>query len=170
MLLDPTLATSRVGLIHPQMFETGKLLVSAFQQQRHGRAILDVGSVHFGAKNETARIDQDVALAAIHALGTIIATHATDTGRPHRLAIDNACARVGVAPDAGAELLTEDSVDVFPCAIHAPQREVVVGGLPGRKLMRQQPPGTATPNDVEDGVQDLSDRMQPRSPEGLGRR
>lgn len=34
--------------------------------------------------------------------------------------------------------------------------------------MRQESPGTATPNDVEDGVQDLTDRVQARSPSTPG--
>ena len=45
--------------------------------------------------------------------------------------------------------LLEDSVD-------APNSEVVVDGLPGRELVRQQTPSAATTNDVEDGVKDLT--------------
>src|SRR5262249_42111773 len=123
--------------------------------------------MHFGAQYQTARIDQNVALAAIDPLGTIVATHAADAGRPDGLAVDDARARVGGAPDADTELLAQDGVQVLPRAIQTPQPEVVIGGLPGREFMRQQPPGAATPNDIEDGIQDLAHRMQPWSADTL---
>jgi len=167
MLLDPTLASACVDLIHPQMFDTRKLLVGALQQQRHTRAILDIGSVHFGAQHETASIDEDVAFAAVDALGAIVATYAADASRPYGLAVDNAGARVGIAADAGAELLAKCGVYVFPRAIQTPKPEIVIRGLPGRKLMRQQPPGTATPNNIEDRVEDLTHGMQSGSATSL---
>jgi hypothetical protein len=46
----------------------------------------------------------------------------------------------------------------------------MVGGLPGRELVRQQPPGAATPQYVKDRVQDLARRMNPGSAETPGRR
>src|SRR5438552_1417985 len=94
MLLDPTLASAGVALIHPQMLDTRKLLVSTLEQQRHARAILYVGSVHFGAQYEAARIDQDMAFAATEALGSILATDAANASCPYRLAVDNAGARL----------------------------------------------------------------------------
>src|SRR5258708_1808709 len=39
----------------------------------------------------------------------------------------------------------------------------MVGGLPGRELVRQQPPGAATPQYVKDRVQDVARRMTPGS-------
>ena len=43
----------------------------------------------------------------------------------------------------------------FPASIQSTSPEVVVDGLPGRELMGQKPPGTATLDDVEDSVEDL---------------
>jgi hypothetical protein len=54
--------------------------------------------------------------------------------------------------------------------IEAPQPEVMIGGLPGRELVRQQAPGTAAPNDIEDRVQDLAYRMEVGPSHGPGRR
>jgi hypothetical protein len=170
MLLDPTLASAGVALIYPQMFDARELLVSTLEQQRHRRAVLDIGSVHFGAQHEAATIDQDVAFAAIDALGPIVATDAPNPSRAYGLAVDNTGARVGVASDAGAELLAKGGVHMFPRAIQAPQPEVVIGRLPSRKLVWQQPPGTATPNYVEDRVDDLAHGMQSGSTETLRRR
>ena len=152
------------------MFDTRKLLVSTLEQQRHRRAVLDIGRVHFGAQYEAARIDQDMAFGAIDALGPIVATDAPNPSRAYGLAVDNTGARVGVASDAGAELLAKGGVHLFPRAIQAPQPEVVIGRLPSRKLVWQQPPRTATPNHVEDRVDDLAHGMQSGSTETLRRR
>jgi len=45
----------------------------------------------------------------------------------------------------------------------------VVGGLPGWELVREQPPGTAAPHYVENGIQDFADRMESRPANTLGR-
>src|SRR5215211_6708615 len=41
-------------------------------------------------------------------------------------------------------------------------------GLPGWEVVGQKPPGAATTDDVEDSVKDLTQRVKPRSPGGLG--
>ncbi len=111
-----------------------------------------------------------MALAAADALGAIVAAHAADSSCSHRLAVDNPGARLRVTANTRAELLTEHVVQMLPRAVQTPQSKVVVGGLPGRKLVRQQPPGAATSHDVEDGVQDLAQRMKPWSADTRARR
>src|SRR5216684_3682423 len=66
------------------------------------------------------RIDQNVALAAIDAFRAVVATDAADASRTNRLAVDDACTRLGVAPDVGAELLAQDCVEVLPGAVQTP--------------------------------------------------
>ena len=168
VLLDPGLAAACVALIYPEVLNTRELVVSSFQEQRHGPTVLDVGRVYLGAQYQTARIDQDVALAAVDTFRSVVATYAADTGRPDGLAIDDPSTRLRVTPDGGAELLPQDGVQVFPSAVQAPQPEIVIGGLPGCELVGQQSPGTATPNNIEDGVQDLADGVQAGSAEPLG--
>ena len=168
--LDPMLSTPRVALIDPEVGDARKLVVGAFQQQWDAGAILNVCRMHPGSKNQATGIDEDVAFAAIDAFGTVVATNTADTSGPNGLAVDDASARLGVAPDTGAELLAERRVQVLPRAIQTPQPEVMVGGLPSWKFVRQQPPGAATPQDVENGVQDLAYRVQARSTKLIGRR
>jgi len=82
-------------------------------------------------------------------------------------------ADVRVAAVFGASmggLVAQHVVELFPRAVQTPQAKVVVGGLPGRELVRQQPPGAATSNDVEDGDQELAHRMKPGSADTTGRR
>jgi len=40
-------------------------------------------------------------------------------------------------------------------------------GLPGWEVVRQKPPGTATTDDVEDSVKDLTQRVKPRPAGGF---
>src|SRR5579864_1143094 len=167
---DPMLATAGVHLVDPEMLCAGKLLVSAVEQQGNASAILDVCCVHFGTKDEATSIDENVAFAAVDAFGTIVAPNTADASGSNRLAIDDRSTRLRVAANPYTELLTQDGVEMLPRAVHAPQTEIVIRGLPGWELVRQQPPRATTSNDVEDCVQDLANRMQPRSADGLGRR
>jgi hypothetical protein len=84
--LDPMPAAPGVALVDPDMLDL----------------ILNVGGVHLCAKDQATGIDQDVALAAIHAFGTVVAAYTTHTACPDGLAVDDRRARLGVAPDTGA--------------------------------------------------------------------
>ena len=150
------------------MLNARELPVSPLQEQGYARAILNIRRVHLGTQHQAPAIDQDVALAAIDAFRAVVATNAADASCPDGLAIDNASARLRIAPDRRAELLAQDGVQVLPCAVQTPQPEIVIGGLPGCELMWEQSPGTATPYDIEDGVQDLADRAKAGSTEALG--
>ena len=166
--LDPLSATPGVPLVDPEVFDAGELIVSTFQQQRHSCAILNVCRMHLGSKDQAARVDEDVAFATIDAFGAIVAADTADTSSTNRLAVDDAGARLRAAANLGAELFAQGSVHLLPRAIQPPQTKVVIHGLPGRELVREQPPGAATPHHVEDGIQDFADWMEPGSAERFG--
>lgn len=166
--LDPMPTTAGVALIDPDVVDARELMVGTVQQQRHASAILNIGGVHFCAQDQAASIDQDVTLATIDPFGTVVAADSANAGRANRLAIDDGSTRLRVAADTDAELLTQDTVEVLPGAVQAPKTEVVIGGLPSWELVRKQPPGTAAPHNVEDGIQDLTDRVQSRSANAPG--
>ncbi len=69
----------------------------------------------------------------------------------------------------GTELLTQDRIQVLPGTVQTPHTEIVIGSLPRCELVREQPPCAATPNNVEDGIQDLAHGVQARSAAALGR-
>jgi hypothetical protein len=46
----------------------------------------------------------------------------------------------------------------------------MVDGLPGREIVRQEPPGTPATYDVEDGVCDLAEGVPPGAPGSFGGR
>jgi hypothetical protein len=79
--LDPMLATSCVPLVYPEVFDARELLVGAVKQQRDAGPILDIGSVHFGSKNQATGIDQDVPFAAIDAFSAVIPADASHASR-----------------------------------------------------------------------------------------
>ena len=79
--LDPMPATAGVALVDPEMLEAWELLICAFQQQWHTSAVLNVRCVHFGAKNEATRIDEDVPFAAVDTLGTVVPAYTPNTSR-----------------------------------------------------------------------------------------
>lgn len=166
--LDPMLATAGVALIDPKVSDARKLLVSTVKKQGDTGAILDVCSVHFGTKDEATSVDENVAFAAVDALGTIVAANTADTSGSNRLAIDDRSTRLRVAADAYAELLAQDRIEMLPRAVHAPQTEIVICGLPGWELVRQQSPGTAASHDIENRVQDLADRVESWTAQGFG--
>ena len=56
----------------------------------------------------------------------------------------------------------------LPRSVQTPESEVVVDGLPRWEVVGQQSPGAAAPQDVEDGVEDLAQAMEARTPVGSG--
>jgi hypothetical protein len=71
---------------------------------------------------------------------------------------------------ADPKALAQGDVDPLPGAVDAPGPEVMVDGLPGRELVREQAPGTATTRDVKDCLEDLAQGVQPGSSRGFGGR
>ena len=110
-----------------------------------------------------------MALAAADLLGSVVAPHPADTGRLDRLAVDDPGARLRISASPRAEALPQGGVESLPGTVEPPQAEVVVDGLPGWELVRQQPPGAAAPEGVEDPIEDLAQGMDAR-PSRLQRR
>ena len=48
--------------------------------------------------------------------------------------------------------LAQVAVNTLPSAVVAPAPEVAIDGLPRREVRGQHPPGTASPQDVQDGL------------------
>jgi hypothetical protein len=59
-------------------------------------------------------------------------------------------------------------VHPLPGSIEAELSEVVVDAAPGREVVRKQAPRTAAPYDVEDGVEDLAQRVEARTSGSFG--
>ena len=61
-------------------------------------------------------------------------------------------------------------VQPLPGTVETPDPKVMVDGFPRWQIMGQQAPGTATPYDIENGVQDLTQGVNSWSSIGLWRR
>jgi hypothetical protein len=59
-------------------------------------------------------------------------------------------------PGRHPHIATEQIMNQLPGTVLPPAPEVLVDNLPRRKVMGQQPPGTATPEDIEDRVQNFA--------------
>src|SRR3954471_21859582 len=89
-------------------------------------------------------------------------------GGPHRLGIHYGRAGLGVPTQPCPQGLAQRRIETLPGAVDAPGPEPMVDGPPGRKLAGQKAPGAAALEDVEDGVQDLTRRMDLGAPSLVG--
>src|SRR5918999_3906496 len=107
-------------------------------------------------------------LATVHLFSPVIATDTTHHCSLDSLAVQDSCTGLGIPPHLGPQLLPEGGVDGLPGTIQPPEPEVVVGGSPRRKFVGEEPPLASGTKDVEDGVHDLPQGMEPRSASWLG--
>jgi hypothetical protein len=116
-------------------------------------------------QDQTLRVHQDMALSAFHLLSSVVTSPIpSHTGALDRLAIHHASARLRVPLHADPQALAQGGVHPLPSAVEPPRSEVMVDGLPGWEVVGQQSPGTATTQDVEDGLEDLAQGVHPGTP------
>jgi len=92
--------------------------------------------MHDKRRSAGERVDEDVALATFDLLARVVAVAAPLFRRLHRLAIDDAGARIALPPHRLAQVAVELIVDAFPGTVLLPRREVVVERLPLGQVMR----------------------------------
>jgi hypothetical protein len=83
------------------------------------------------------------------------------------MAIDNPGAWLRVSLEAHPHPVAQSCVHSCPCSIQAELPEIMVDAAPRWEIVRTQAPGAATPHDVEDGVKDLAQRIDARTPIGF---
>jgi pimeloyl-ACP methyl ester carboxylesterase len=110
-----------------------------------------------------------VPLSPLHFLAAVVTTLlSAHPGRFHRLAVDDASAGLRVPVEANPNPLAQGGVQLFPGPVQAEASEVMVDDAPGREVVRNQAPRTAAPHHVEDGVEDLAQRVDSRASGGFG--
>src|SRR5829696_5405461 len=140
----------------------------ALQHQLDPVLVGHLGAVDLGFEDQSFCIHQQMTLPAANLLPALVAPRfATYPGRLGRLRIDHSRAGLGVSPQPHPQALAQRRVEPLPHTVEAPNPEVVMDGLPGREVVGQKSPGTATTDDVEDSVEDLAERVHPRSPGGF---
>ena len=71
------------------MAQPEKQLVHGLDDKLGTITILDISGVHLGTDQQTARIGNDVALAALDLLGRVVPSRPTALGRLDRLGVDD---------------------------------------------------------------------------------
>jgi hypothetical protein len=79
----------------------------------------------------------------------------------HRLGIDHSGAGLRISLQAYSKAFSEGPIDTLPSPVHAPLSEVPVNGGPPGKVVRQQAPLASALQEVEDGVEDLTQTVGP---------
>ena len=93
--------------------------------------------------------------------GPVVASFSSsDAGRLHRLAVYYPRARLGIALEANPHPFAQRGVHPLPDPVQTPRAEVVVDRGPSREVVGQKPPL----QEIEDGVEDLAQAVQARSP------
>jgi hypothetical protein len=165
--VEPVRERAGVGRVGPHEVEPRQRAPFSRGAEQHlsPGAVRDVGRVHVGQQDQAERVDQDVPLAALHPLGAIVPSgRPADPGRPGRLAVQDRGARLGVPALGEADPLAQAVVRGAQRAGEPPAPELGVDGRPRRVVARQEPPGAARPEQVEDGVGDEPPRPLRRPP------
>ena len=155
LLGDPFPSCTCVALVHPGVLQARELLLDVLEHQWHCGAILNIGAVDFGSQHQSLGLDHEVTLAPAELLAAVVTSDTPDSGGPDRLAVDDAGTRLGITSSLDAKAFPKGGMDRLPGAVQPPHAEVVIDRLPGRELVGQEPPLTATTDHIEDGIQDL---------------
>jgi hypothetical protein len=108
-------------------------------------------------ENKTSDVPQQPSLLAANLLTTVVSSyfsaHPTCLCRP-RLHYPGTGSKI--SPEPSAQELVDRPGHPLLGAVETPLSEVVIDGVPRRKVAGQELPGTATPQVVEDGVRDYA--------------
>src|ERR1035437_9364960 len=147
---------SGVAAISKDMAQPGKSTANARQQTWRAITILHVGRVDGGSNQQSYRVGEDMALAALdHLFGRITARTAS-LGGLDRLAVDHAGSRACLAACRFAYLHQQHMVDDLPCSVVAPSIEIPLHRRERREIRRQHAPLAASLGSVEDGIDGIS--------------
>jgi hypothetical protein len=103
------------------------------------------------AQQETRRVNEEMALAAVEFLRAVIAMDP-----PVSVVFTDRRRGLRGASHAGADRVAELSVDAHPGAILALGAPGLIRRLPRRQIVRHQAPGTAATQDVLNAIEHLA--------------
>jgi len=124
------------------------------QQQLDPIAIHDLCAVDPHPEHQPLRVREQMLLASLDLLACIVAPLAADACGLHGLTVDDAGTQLGIASQSDTEPLAQEGVDALPGAVRTSEPEVMAHRRPGTKVTGQEPPGTTTPQEVEDAIED----------------
>src|SRR6516165_7781682 len=106
---------------------------------------------------------------AFDLLGRVVATRPAALGRLDRLTVDDTGRRARFTASRFARLQQQLKIDALKQAVVSPIVEIALRGRERRKVLRQHPPLTAGPRDVQDRVPTPRRAATRRSTEKFGK-
>src|SRR6266568_4789281 len=110
----------------------------------------------------------NVALTPFDLLGRIVTTRPAALGGLDRLTINDSGRWARFAARRFARLQQQRKIDRLKQAVVSPIVEIALHGCKRWKVLRQHPPLTAGPGDIQDGVQHCPQLDLPRPAQRLG--
>ena len=164
---------SRIAPVGPEVLDPAGSLVGkeSREQLPSGVAVLNVGWQHHHPQHQTERIDQDMSFSAVDFLARIVTPFFAHLGALDALAIEDGRAGMALATFDPAQMLSQMGMDLFPQTVELPEPEVMVDGAPGSKVPGQVAPLRAGFDEIEDGIEQLPERVlaPPTALAGLGK-
>ncbi len=132
-----------VGHVAEQADDVRMGRVQAGQDDLGRPPVMPVSPVNAGVQHQPLAVHHEGALAARHALATVVAPLATGLADAGGLAVDDGRVRRPGTAQQRAGSAAQRRVDPAPDTRLPPAPELVADAAPGRDLMRQQAPGHA---------------------------
>lgn len=144
--------------VHPQ-FEQGGIVGQDGGQQGAGAfAFGAVGGFERDAQQQPQGVHQQEPLAALGFLGGIVADFPAVGAGAHGLAVETGSGGLPVLASGLPHLGAEAVVEPGQQAVAGPLAEMMIDGLPRRKVFGQEPPLGTGLDQIEDGVDDRPQR------------
>jgi len=152
---------SSVAPIGPDMFDAAaSLLAEEGGQQLLGPIpVLNVRRQDHYQENKTDGVDQDVTFTSVDLLARIVTPLVAGLGTLDALAVDDPRAGLTLSSFNQAQMFSQMGVNLVPQAIALPESEVVIDRAPRSEVFGQISPLAAGPDQIENGVEQLPERM-----------
>jgi hypothetical protein len=160
-----------VSTIHPDEFQAGHQWDESRQQLPRSTVVANVHRRHPLGEEQPGSVREQVPFTAQDAFGRIVAlVGARFLGDADTLAAHDRRRSLRIPALLLPGGPAQSYEDALPEAFQTPSPKPVIHGSPRRKVVGQEPPGVATSDDVEDGVENLLDGMFTWSVTRLGGR
>lgn len=163
---------SGVAAISKNMAQPGIGFSDRGQNGNRAVAVLNVGGMHMQSDQMARSVGDDVALAPIDLLAGVVAARAAAIRGFHRLTVDHAGRRTGLAARPFTREHHQRLVDLEPSAVLGPGIEVTPHRRDRRKILGQRALRIAAGRQIQDRVDHFAQicRSWPAKPPSFGKK
>ena len=135
---SPCLCSLPVACVPPQMPHSRELLPGLLKQRFDPLIVHHLGAVNLRLEHESFGVYEQMSLTTFDLLASVVTTFfSAHSSSLDRLTVYYAGTGLRVSLQSHPQAFPDSSVDPFPSTIDTPFSEVVVGGGPSRKVMRE---------------------------------